>query len=346
MVHCTLCLLVFEELPYRGASGPQIACPSCGALELRPGAGSREERLHEHLERFGGDIVFLDAAAAAGTVVHSYSHGGAGPNASSPDDERRPGTLRLCVGRQQTAVLLDAPRSAPWRWLLRVPVEVRGTGANAPTHVLRAVHDTELAPALRAEGFVHSEGAGAFQNEGVYRATWSRSVGNAEAAAAYVHAVGRQPTTVDADAFLRDRSFGDVRKMATFASRLPPGVYVTQLTPWGITLAAPDGRDLGFLDGAGKGRVYVYLVLRRGVGSRQAARRTEAGLVWFEETLGEAWRAQGFDYPRPERPSPLGAGAQRRWAVRLVVSVVAGDGAERRLAWAAENGRLEFDDSV
>ncbi|GDX82708.1 hypothetical protein LBMAG42_45190 [Deltaproteobacteria bacterium] len=320
-----------------------MTCPDCGAIELVPDVATAEDRLHDHLVRFGGDIVLLEALAAAGATVHGFSHGQTQPGFEAFEGIFQPHELSLSIGAGFTWVLVTPPRSEPWSWRIRVPVQIRGTGERALPHVLRAIHDTEVAPGLRAEGFTPEPWPAPEAAPNAYLAIWSRSVGNPAAAAAFVHAVARLQTEVSADDFLWERSFGDLGAMTAFASRLPPGVHVTQLTPWGISLAAADRRDLGCIGGDGRGRIYVYLVLPHGFGARAARRREAVALEWFETNGAESWRAHGFTEARFDGPAPFDAGRRRRWAVRLVLQFSPGEDAEGRLAWAAEHGVLELE---
>lgn len=247
-------------------------------------------------------------------------------------------TLCVQVGRRANTVLIDAPRAEPWLWRIRVPVFVTGAGPNATPNLLRTIHDTEIAPALRLEGFVPEAVAGPG-----YRAMWSRTVGNPEATTAFVHAVSRLPTTVDGDAFLAEHPPGALVELTAFAHRLPAGVYVSQLTPWGMSLTASDGRALGVLDSEGRGRLYAYLMLPYGVGARAARSRSAAALEWFEATRASAWRAQGFEDLHLDRAVAVGSLGHGRRAIRLWLRFLADTETPTRLAWASQNGWIELD---
>jgi hypothetical protein len=149
-------------------------------------------------------------------------------------------------------------------------------------------------------------------------------------------------TTADAGDFRSEPTVGDWREKATVASHLPDGVFVTQLTPWGVSLAAADRRKLGCIDGEGRGRIYVYLVLPDGFSARAAAKRRDVGLLWFQDNLEETWREHGFSGARVDGSGSLGSGKHLRWAVRLVLRFIVSEAAEKRLAWAADHGVIEF----
>ena len=339
-MYCRLCLRVFSEIE-APSPAPGI-CPECGAVELLADPGTAEERLTAHLRQFGGDVVLLESLARAGAVVHAFSHGQPPPGFEAFHTCFAPEELSIRIGARHTGMLVTPPRDEPWIWRIRVPVLVTGTGENAAPNILKTVHDTEIAPALLAEGFA-PEVLPSPASEGRYFAVWSRTVRNPESAAAFLHAVARLETMVDADAFLWERSFGDLGSLTAFAHRLPAGVYVTQLTPWGISLAAPDRRDLGVIDGEGRGRIYVYLVLPHGFGARAARRRAESALAWFDANVAASWLEQGFEAARCEGPAPWDAGHGRRWSVRLVMRFSVGDDAATRIAWAAAHGVIEFE---
>lgn len=338
-MYCLYCRRIFSTPEATPGLREAMTCPECGAAELGHGPRTPKELEREHLSKFSGVVILADALAVAGVKVHAFGRGSCWPDV---DVLLHRGTFVAVVGQRHTLVLLDAPKGDDDVWRIRVAVRVDGTGESAQPSVLRTIHDTEIAPGLRAEGFAHEDLVCAANLVGSYRAIWARTVGNPAAVAAFVHAVGGLNTTVDADAFLWKHSFGDLREMTAFASRLPPGVYVTQLTPWGISLAAPDRRDLGCIDGEGRGRIYVYLVLPYGFGARAARKRAVEALSWFEANHADAWTEQGFTEASSEGHAPLGSGNHRRWAIRLVLRFAVGKGAAAVLAWAADRGVIEF----
>ena len=337
--YCLFCRCIFVASEENPALPRTATCPDCGAAELRSGHRTRDQLEWEHLLRFGGSILLMEALAVAGVKVHAM---GRGMCWSGFESLLEADTVVVVVGRRSALVLLDSPRAAGASWRIRVPVRVTGTGKNAGRGVLRTVQDTMLAPGLLAEGFVHQALADPVAANGVYRAVWSRTTGNSAAAAAFVHAVGGVNTTADADDFRSELTVGDWRENATAASHLPDGVCVTQLTPWGVSLVAADRRELGCIDGEGRGRIYVYLVLPDGFSARAAARRRDVGLLWFQDNLEETWREHGFSDARAEGSGSLGSGKHLRRAVRLVIRFTVNEAAEKRLAWAADNGVIEF----
>lgn len=147
-MYCRLCLCVFPRVTLGETESG--CCPACGALELIAGESTRQQRVETHLARFGGLILLLDALAAAGANVHGYGSGQGW--LAQGEVPIQPDTTSLIVGPQHAWVLVDAPRQCPWFWRIRVPVQVAGAAANLD--VRRTIHDVELGPGLRTEGFV------------------------------------------------------------------------------------------------------------------------------------------------------------------------------------------------
>jgi hypothetical protein len=207
------------------------------------------------------------------------------------------------------------------------------------------MHDAGIAPAFRGASFTLADGdVEVFVTEGTerHRAIWERTAVDAADTASVIKAILKVEATVEPDpddGFWE--SFGDIRSMQELADRLK-AVGTAAVTPWGIALRAPDGRDLATIGVEGRGTFHVHLVLPSGFGAKATKKRSETVLGWFERTLGADWRDHGFTTPRKCGVSAIYQGGGPRWSVVVATSFDAFAISEADLVWARDHGILDF----
>lgn len=134
---------------------------------------------------------------------------------------------------------------------------------------------------------------------------------------------------------------GDIGSMQALASRLSV-IGTAEVTPWGLTLRAPDGRDLAMIDVWGKGTFNAAVVLTEGFGARAAKKLTASVLAWFERKVAPEWRAQGFTKPRSGPAIEFSVDGVTHRAVTLDLSFEVQADVVAKLRWAGARNLLAF----